>query len=83
MDRIEAEVLKQELLADAEVLRQAATAASERIVEDYPGSLAACGYELNRTYNILEKGFERICEAFENHFEKRGDFHERLIERMR
>jgi len=83
MDRIAAEVLKQELLADVEVLRFSVTAAKERIGEDFPGSLPACGYELTRTYNILEKGLERICEAFENHFEKRGDFHEKLIERMR
>ena len=26
--------------------------------------------------------FERICEEFENHFEKRGDFHEKLIQRL-
>ncbi|MEZ6131804.1 MAG: hypothetical protein R3C59_24355 [Planctomycetaceae bacterium] len=83
MDRIAAEILKQELLADADVLCLAVTAARQRIEEDFPGSLPACGYELNRTYNILEKGFERICEAFENHFEKRGAFHEKLIERMR
>jgi hypothetical protein len=33
-------------------------------------------------YNVLEKSFERLCEAFENHFEKAGDYHERLLERM-
>jgi hypothetical protein len=83
MDRIAAEILKQELLADASVLRNAALLARERIEEDLPGSLPACGYELNRVYNILEKGFERVCEAFENHLEKRGEFHEMLIRRMR
>lgn len=30
----------------------------------------------------MERGFERICGAFENHFEKRGDYHEKLIQRM-
>lgn len=25
---------------------------------------------------------ERICDDFENHFEKRGDFHEKLLQRL-
>lgn len=82
MDRIAAQILRQELLADAELLESAVASARQRIEESFPGSLPACGYELNRSYNILEKGFERVCEAFENHFDKRGDYHERLIERM-
>ena len=35
-----------------------------------------------QTSSILEKMLERICEAFENHLEKRGDYHERLIHRL-
>ena len=35
-----------------------------------------------RLYNVLEKMLERICEEFENHFEKRGDYHEKLIQRL-
>ena len=82
MDRIGLEILHQELLADARVLRDSAKAARERLELSFPGASEACGYQLNRVYNILERGFERICEAFENHFEKRGDYHERLIQRM-
>jgi hypothetical protein len=26
--------------------------------------------------------FERVCEDFENHFEKRGEYHEKLIQRL-
>lgn len=82
MDRIGLEILHQELLSDARVLRDSASAARERITQNFSGSNEACGYQLNRFYNILERGFERICESFENHFEKRGDYHEKLILRM-
>jgi hypothetical protein len=82
MDRIGLEILHQELLADAQVLQDSARLARERIEQRFEGSSEACGYQLNRFYNVLERGFERICESFENHFEKRGDYHEKLIERM-
>ena len=82
MDRIGLEILHQELLADARVLHDSAIAARMRLTQTFTGSSEACGYQLNRFYNILERGFERICESFENHFEKRGDYHEKLIMRM-
>jgi hypothetical protein len=44
--------------------------------------LEACAYELSRFYNVVERMFERLCGEFENHFEKRGDFHEKLIQRL-
>lgn len=82
MDRIGLEILHQELLSDARVMQESACAARERITQTFSGSREACGYQLNRFYNILERGFERICESFENQFEKRGDYHEKLILRM-
>jgi hypothetical protein len=82
MDRIGLEILHQELLADARVLQDSARLARGRLSQRFAGSSEACGYQLNRFYNVLERGFERICESFENHFEKRGDYHEKLIQRM-
>jgi hypothetical protein len=82
MDRIGLAILEQELKADTAVMAEAARLAGERLVDEHAGHLSACGYELNRLYNVLEKSFERLCEAFENHFEKAGDYHERLLERM-
>lgn len=82
MDRVGLETLAAELRLDAEVARGAARRAAERFGEAHPGHLEACGFELNRLYNVLEKAFERVCVAFENHFEKRGDYHERLLERI-
>ncbi|NCA11403.1 hypothetical protein EBR56_06285 [bacterium] len=82
MDRIALAILEQELKADAAVMAEAAELAGARLADPHPGHLSAAGYELNRMYNVLEKSFERLCEAFENHFEKAGDYHERLIERM-
>lgn len=82
MDLVGLQVLCCELREDASVMREAAATASRRLGEDHPGHLEACAYELNRSYNVLERGFERICVAFENHFEKRGDYHQRLIERI-
>ena len=75
-------VLLAELNADAAVAAEAAHKASLRISATAPGHLEACAYELARLYNILEKMFERICEEFENHLEQRGDYHERLIQRL-
>jgi hypothetical protein len=75
-------VLLAELDADSAVASDAARKASQRISEDALGHLEACAYELARLYNVLEKIFERICEQFENHFERRGDYHERLIQRL-
>jgi len=37
---------------------------------------------LHRFYNVFEKSLERLCLTFENHFEKKGDYHERLLERL-
>ena len=82
MDRIGLEILHQELLADAKVLQEAARAARERLILATPSSLESCGYQLNRFYNVLERSFQNVCESFENHFEKRGDYHEKLIQRM-
>lgn len=82
MDRVGMAILEQELKADATVMADAARLATERLADEHPGHLSACGYELNRLYNVLEKSFERLCEAFENHFEKAGDYYERLLERV-
>jgi hypothetical protein len=82
MDRIGLAILEQELAADATVMAEAARLAVERLADEHAGHLSACGYELNRFYNVLEKSFARLCEAFENHFEKAGDYHERLLERV-
>ncbi len=82
MDRVALAILTTELERDSTVLAEAARLARERLRVPHPGHLEACGYELNRLYNVVEKAFERVCMAFENHFDKRGDYHERLIERV-
>lgn len=82
MDAIGLTVLLSELDADCAVVRDAAQKAALRLNEQGPGHAEACAYELARLYNTLEKMFERICEEFENHFEKRGDYHERLVQRL-
>jgi len=75
-------ILFKELEADYQVAADAARNAGYRVQESSPGHLEACAYELNRFYNVLEKMLERICEAFENHLEKTGDYHEKLIQRL-
>jgi hypothetical protein len=75
-------ILLKELEADCAVARDAAQKAARRLREESPGHLEACAYELARFYNVVERMFERLCEEFENHFEKRGDFHEKLIQRL-
>ena len=82
MDAVGLTVLLKELEADCAVVRDAAQKAAARLRERGPGHAEACAYELARLYNTLEKMFERICEEFENHFEKRGDYHERLVQRL-
>ena len=82
MDAIALEVLRQELAADARVLQDAARLARARLGDDTAAGMEACGYQLSRYYNVLERMFERVGEAFENQFERRGDFHERLLIRM-
>lgn len=82
MDAAGLNILLRELAADCEVARDAAHKAGQRVRLDSPGHLEACAYELARFFNVLEKMLERICEAFENHFEKRGDYHEKLVQRL-
>ena len=82
MDRLALQILTRELADDATVIARAAGLAKQRFDEVHPGHLEACGFELNRVYNVLEKAFERLAEAFENNFEKRGDYHERLVQRL-
>jgi hypothetical protein len=82
MDAVGLTVLLKEIEADCAVVRDAAHKAQMRLGEDSHGRLEACAYELSRLYNVFEKILERICRDFENHFDKRGDCHERLIQRL-
>ncbi len=82
MDALGLEILLREIAADHVVLSDAVCKAQVRLTERGPGFLEAAAFELGRHYNVLEKIFERVCEGFENHFERRGDYHERLLQRM-
>ena len=82
MDAVGLEILQGELAADRRVLRDAAGKASDRIGETHPGYLEACAYELARFYTVLERMLENVCAAFENHFERDGDWHEKLLTRV-
>ena len=82
MDAIGLTVLLKEIEADCAVIHDAAHKAHVRLSESTDGRLEACAYELAPLYNILEKILERICHSFENHFDKLGDYHERLIQRL-
>jgi hypothetical protein len=75
-------ILLKEMEADCAVARDAAQKAAQRLQQNSPGHLEACAYELSRFYNVVERMLERLCEEFENHFERRGDFHEKLIQRL-
>jgi len=82
MDPVAIQILEDGWRKDARVLAGAVDTMRSCLAEDAGGRLAATAYELNRFFNVLEKSFERLCETFENHFEKGGSYHERLIERM-
>ena len=82
MDAAGLTILARELAADAAVARGAAENAATWLHNRGPGHLQACAYELNRFYNTIERVFERICDEFENHFERRGDYHEKLLHRL-
>jgi hypothetical protein len=75
-------ILLAELQADCVVVADAASKAGLRAQETTPGHLEACAYELARLYNVIERMFERVCEDFENRFEKQGAYHEKLIQRL-
>lgn len=82
MDAVGLEILMRELAADQAVLADAIGNAAQWIGQPVPGRLEACAYEMNRFYTVLERMLERICESFENHFEKRGNYHEKLLQRL-
>ena len=82
MDAIGLGVLLKEIDADCIVIQNAARKAQARLKHGTEGRLEACAFELARLYNVVEKILERVCRGFENHFDKRGDYHERLIERL-
>ena len=75
-------ILLKELEADGRVAASAAHNAAARAREKSAGHLEACAYELARFYTTFERMLERICDEFENHFDKRGDYHERLLQRL-
>lgn len=82
MDPVALQILEDGWRQDAAVMAESVRTMRDRLAEETDGRWAAAGYEINRIYNILEKAFERLCETFENHFEKSGNYHEKLIERM-
>jgi len=82
MDSVGLAVLLKEIEADCLVIKDAAGKAQRRLRGGADGRLEACAYQLARLYNVLERMLERICRDFENHFDKQGDYHERLIQRL-
>ena len=82
MDAVGLSILERELAADRRVLADAAGKAAQRIDDTHNGHHEACAYELARFYTVFERMLEGICEAFENHFEHDGDWHERLLTRL-
>ena len=82
MDAVGLIILERELAADAAVLHDASGKARERQSKPGPGSAEACAYELARFYTVIEKSFERVCTACENHFTKDRAYHERLLQRI-
>ena len=82
MDAAGLTILLKELEADYAVAADAAGKAGERIGQKSPGHLEACAYELARFYTTFERMLQRICDEFENHFDKRGDYHEKLLQRL-
>ena len=82
MDAVGLTVLIRELAADGAVLAGAADNASRWIGQREAGRLEACAYEMNRFDTVLERMLERICGAFENHLEKTGNYHDKLLQRL-
>lgn len=82
MDAVGLAVLMRELAGDCAVLGDAASNAARWIAQPAAGQLEACAYEMNRFYTVFERMLERICESFENHFEKSGNYHEKLLQRL-
>lgn len=82
MDAAGLTVLLKELEADCAVVRDAAAKAAERVKQEHPGYLEAAAYEVGRLYSAFERALERISEEFENHFERRGDYQEKLLQRL-
>jgi HepT-like protein len=71
-----------QLAADRAVLADAADNAAQWIGGPAAGGLQACACEMNRFYTVFERILERICESFENHLDKSGNYHERLVHRL-
>lgn len=82
MDAVGLTVLLREIEADCLVIDDAAQKARARLFDGTDGRLEASAYQLARLYNVMERIFERICRDFENHFDKTGEYHERLIQRL-
>ena len=47
MDRVGLAILQQELAADAAIMADAVRLAAERLADEHPGHLSACGYGRN------------------------------------
>lgn len=82
MDAVGLSVLMRELAADCAVLAGAAANAARWVGQPAAGGLQACAYEMNRFYTTFERMLERICESFENHLERSGNYHEKLLQRL-
>ena len=82
MDTVGLSVLVTEIEIDCAVIQAAARKAELRLSETTDGRLEACAFELARLYNVFERILESICTGFENHLEKKGDYHEHLIRRL-
>ncbi len=82
MDPVKLQILEDAWLKDVQVMEASAARMEDRLKEGSVAGWAAAGFEICQVYNVLEKAFERLCETFENNFDKSGSYHGRLIERM-
>ncbi len=76
-DPVRLAVLASELSADHRILLDAVRQASTLELDS-----RVIGFELNRFYNALERGFENIVRNFENHLREELGYHDALIDRV-
>ena len=82
MDAISLRTLREEMLDDCRVARDAYEKAKARFERGGDVGYESCGHQLCRMYNAIEQMLLRVARMFENTVEDRRGWHTALVRRL-
>jgi HepT-like protein len=82
MDRLALQTLREEMLDDCRVAREAFDKATSRFERQEEVAFEGCAHQLCRMFNAFEQMGLRVAKAFENNIDDEQGWHSALLNRL-